>query len=64
MGSEVETLENSPLGTRVSVDQICRACELEISEIFLIVDLRVIAMSISDWLDGGGREIHHWSGFG
>ena len=32
MGLEVETLENklhvsSPLGTRVSVNQICRDCE-------------------------------------
>ena len=47
MGLEVETLEkplyvNSPLGTRVSVDQICRDCELEISGILLIVDLRVM----------------------
>ena len=46
---EVETLENpmyvsSPLGTRVSVDQICRDCELEISEILLTVDLRVMDM--------------------
>ena len=32
---------NSPLGIRVSVDQICRDCELEISEILLTVDLRV-----------------------
>ena len=35
LGLEVKTLEeplyvNSPLGTRVSVDQICRDCELEI----------------------------------
>ena len=34
-GLEVETLEellhvSSPLGTRVSVDKICRDCELEI----------------------------------
>ena len=44
---EVETLEktlyvNSPLGTRVSVDQICQDCELEILEILLTVDLRVM----------------------
>ena len=50
MGLEVETLEkllnvNSFLGARVSVDKICRDCELEISGILLIVDLRVIDMS-------------------
>ena len=49
---EVETLENSlyvnsPLGTRVSVDQICRDCELEISGILFMMDLRV--MDISDF---------------
>ena len=49
---EVESLEkplyvNSPLGTRVSVDQICQDCELEISRILLTVDLRV--MDISDY---------------
>ena len=47
LGLEVETLEkslyvNSPLGTRVSVDQICWDCELEISRILLTVDLRVM----------------------
>ena len=52
LGLEVETLEkplyvNSPLGTRVSVDQIFRDCELEISRILLTVDLRV--MDISDF---------------
>ena len=36
---------NSPLGTRVSVDQICRDCELEISSMLLTMDLRVIDMS-------------------
>ena len=36
---------SSPLGTRVSVDLICRSCELEISKIVLTVDLRVIDMS-------------------
>ena len=50
MGLEVGTLEkplnvNSPLGTRVSVDKICRDCELEISRILLTVDLRVMDMS-------------------
>ena len=52
LGSEVETLEkplyvNSPLGTRVSVNQICRDYELEISGILLTMDLRV--MDISDF---------------
>ena len=52
MGLEVETLEkplkvNSSLGIRVSVDQICWDCGLEISEILLNVDLRV--MDISDF---------------
>ena len=50
---EVETLEEllhvgSPIGTRVSVDHICRDCELEISRILLIVDLRVMDMSEFD----------------
>ena len=52
MGLDVETLEkplyvNSPLRTRVSVDQICRDCELGISGILLTVDLHV--MDISDF---------------
>ena len=50
LGLEVETLEeslhvSSPLGTRVSVDQICRDCELQIPGILLTVDLRVMDMS-------------------
>ena len=53
MGLEVETLEkllyvNSHLGTRVSVNQICQDCELEISRILLTVDLRVIDISEFD----------------
>ena len=49
LGLEVETLEkplymSSPLGTRVSVELICRGCELEISRIVLTVDLRVMDM--------------------
>ena len=49
LGLEVETLEkplyvSSPLGTRVSVDLICRGCELEISGILLTVDLGVMDM--------------------
>ena len=52
-GLEVETLEkslyvNSPLGTRVSVDQICRDCESEISGILLTMDLRVMDISEFD----------------
>ena len=50
LGLEVETLEeplyvSSPLWTRVSVNLICRGCELEFSGILLIVDLRVMDMS-------------------
>ena len=57
LGLEVETLEkplhvNSPLGTRVSVDQICRGYDLEISGILLIVDLRVMDMSEFDIILG------------
>ena len=57
LGIEVETLEkllyvNSPLGTRVSVDLICRDCELEISGILLTVDLRVMDMSVFDVILG------------
>ena len=53
MGLEVETLKNplyvnSPLGTRVSVNQICRDCESEISGILLTVDLRVMDISEFD----------------
>ena len=52
LGLEVETLDeplyvNSPLGTKVRIDQICRNRELEISGILLTVDLRV--MDISDF---------------
>ena len=47
LGLEVETLEeplhvSSPIGTRVNIDKICRDCELEISGILLIVDLKVM----------------------
>ena len=57
LGLEVETLEDSllvssSLGTRVSVDQICRDCELEISGILLIVDLTVMDMSEFDVILG------------
>ena len=54
---EVKTLEkplhvSSPLGTRVRVDKICRDCELEISGILLMVDLRVMDMSEFDVIIG------------
>ena len=57
LGLEIKTLEkmmygNSPLGTRVSVDLICRDCELEISGILLAVDLRVMDMSEFDVILG------------
>ena len=57
LGLEAETLEkslhvSSPLGTRVSVDMICRDCELEISEILLTMDLRVMEMSEFDVILG------------
>ena len=39
---------NSPLGTRVSVDQICWDYELEIPGILLIMNLRVMDMSEFD----------------
>ena len=53
LGLEVETLEeplyvNSSLGTRVSVDKICRDFESEISRILLTVDLRVMNISEFD----------------
>ena len=37
--------KNSPLGSRVRVDTICRSCESEISGILLMVDLRVVDIS-------------------
>ena len=53
LGLEIETLEeplyvSSPLGTRVSVNLICRGCKLEIYGILLTVDLRVMDMSEFD----------------
>ena len=33
---------NSPLGIKARIDQICQGCELEISQILLTVDLRVM----------------------
>ena len=57
LGLEVESLENplygsSVLGTRVRVDLMCQDCELEISEILLIMDLRVMDMSEFDVIIG------------
>ena len=48
LGLEVEAFgksivwENSPLGSRVRVGQICRDYESEISGILLMVDLKVV----------------------
>ena len=49
LGLEVEALEeplyvSSPLGIRARIGMVCRGCELEIFEILLTVDLRVIDM--------------------
>ena len=57
LGLGVETLGkplyvNSPMRTRVRVDKIWRDCELEISGILLIVDLRVMDMSEFDVILG------------
>ena len=57
MGLEVETLEeplhvSSLLGARVSIDHICRGCELEISGILFTVDLRVMDKSEFDVILG------------
>ena len=54
---KVETFEdtlhgNSPLGTGVRINQICQDCELDISRILLIVDLRVMDMSEFDVILG------------
>ena len=56
-GIRGKTLENplyvnSPLGTRVSIDQICRDYELEISGILLTMELRVMDMSEFDIILG------------
>ena len=70
LGLEVETLDeplyaSSPLGTRVRIDKICQTCELEISGILLIVDLRVIDISNydvilgMDWLTAHQVVIDH-----
>ena len=53
LGLEVETLKKPlhvsfPLGTRMSIDMICRDYDLDISGILLTLDLRVIDMSNFD----------------
>ena len=50
---------SSSLGTRVSVDLICRGCELEISGILLRLDLRVMDMTEFDVILGMGRLTTH-----
>ena len=58
LGLKVESLGkqlhvSSPQGIiRVRIDQICQDCELEISRILLIVDLRVMDMSDFDVILG------------
>ena len=57
LGLGFETFEktlyvSSPLGTRVSVDMICRGWELKISGILLTMDLRVMDMSEFDVILG------------
>ena len=57
LGLKVESLEkplhvSSPLEVRVRIDQICRDCELEISGILLMVDLRVMDISNFDVILG------------
>ena len=57
LGLEVEALENplyvsSPLGIKARIGMMCRGCELEISGILLIVDLRVMDMSEFDVILG------------
>ena len=57
LGLEVEALEkplyvSSPLGTRARIRMICRRCKLEISEILVTVDLRVMDMSEFDVILG------------
>ena len=57
LGLKVETSEkllyvSSPLRTRVSVQRICRNCELEISGILLTMDLRVMDMTEFDVILG------------
>ena len=41
-------MENSPIGPRVRVSQICQDFESEISKVLLMVDLRVVDISDVD----------------
>ena len=50
---------SSPLETRVSVQWICRNCELEISGILLTVDFRVMDMTEFDVILGMDRLSAH-----
>ena len=57
LGLKVEALEeplyvSSPLRIRARIGMICRGCDLEISEILLTVDLRVMDMSKFDAILG------------
>ena len=57
LGLEVEALEEPfyvsySLGIRARIGMICHGCELEISGILLIVDLRVMDMSEFDVILG------------
>ena len=57
LGLEVETLEeplyvSSPQWIRARIGMICRGCKLEISEILLTMDLRVMDMSEFDVILG------------
>ena len=57
LGFEVEALEeplnvSSPLGIRARIGMICHGCELDISGILLIVDLRVMDLSEFDVILG------------
>ena len=65
LGLEVEALEeplyvSSPLGIRARIGMICRGCELEISGILLIVDLRVMDMSEFDVILGMNWRTAYW----
>ena len=51
---------NSPLGTRVSVDQICQDCESKISEILLTVGLRFMDISEFDVILRMDWLTTHW----
>ena len=65
LGLEVETLDeplhvSSPLGIKVRIDHICRDCELEISGILFMVDLRVMDISDFDVILGMDWLTAHW----